>query len=64
ERRVGAGRPDPPRGEQLVGRHPATIVQWVYGRVATDELFASGRVRASGPDPSLGPRFKGFLQNP
>ncbi|HEX2046257.1 MAG TPA: ABC transporter ATP-binding protein [Acidimicrobiales bacterium] len=38
---------------------PVAIVLWVYGRVPTEELFTSGRLRASGPDPSLGPRFKG-----
>jgi uncharacterized protein (TIGR03083 family) len=43
---------------------PDAVVLWVYGRVATEELFASGRLRASGPDPSLGPRFKQFLRNP
>ncbi len=43
---------------------PVAIVLWVYGRVPTEELFTSGRLRASGPDPSLGPRFKRFLQDP
>ena len=43
---------------------PVAIVLWVYGRMASEELFASGRLRASGPDPSLGPRFKRFLRDP
>ena len=43
---------------------PVAIVLWVYGRVATEERFAAGRVRASGVDPSLGPRFKAFVRNP
>ncbi len=43
---------------------PVAIVLWVYGRVGTEELFAAGRVRASGADPSLGARFKGFMRNP
>ena len=48
----------------LLEGDPVAIVLWVYGRTASEELFASGRVRASGPDPSLGPRFKRFLRNP
>ena len=43
---------------------PVAIVLWIYGRVAGEELFATGRVRASGLDPSLGPRFKASMRNP
>lgn len=43
---------------------PVAVVLWVYGRATTEALFASGRIRASGADPSLGRTFKAFLRDP
>ena len=48
----------------VVEGDPVAIVLWVYGRVDQAELFASGRLVATGRDPSLGPQFKRFLRNP
>jgi uncharacterized protein (TIGR03083 family) len=48
----------------VVEGDPVAIVLWVYGRATTDDLFAAGRLRASGADASLGPGLKGFLQDP
>ena len=47
-----------------LGGDPEAVLLLGYGRADVEELFAQGRVRAWGDDPSLGPRFKSFLKNP
>ncbi len=40
------------------------VVLWVYGRVPTDELFASGRLRASGAGPLARATVQGVPAEP
>ncbi|HET7488487.1 MAG TPA: maleylpyruvate isomerase N-terminal domain-containing protein [Acidimicrobiales bacterium] len=47
-----------------VGADPVTMLLYAYGRRPAEELFAAGLLRSWGPDPSLGPRLKGYLRNP